>query len=106
MSFDNGLGCAAHHFGDITGSGFARALVAESFLVLPPVIRSARMAQQTIALDECPSIERPWCAACEVPMWLARIQPDKPGYDKRTFECPVCHDEIVVVVTYAAGRQS
>jgi transcription elongation factor Elf1 len=35
-------------------------------------------------------------------MWLARIQPDKPGYDRRTFECPVCHDEMVVVVKYGA----
>jgi hypothetical protein len=35
-------------------------------------------------------------------MWLARIQPDKPGYDRRTFERPVCHDEMVVVVKYGA----
>jgi hypothetical protein len=23
-------------------------------------------------------------------MWLARIMPDEPGYDLRTFECPEC----------------
>ena len=93
------------HFCDTTGSGFAQAPVAESSHVLPPA-NGVRMAQQTIASDESPSIERPWCAACEVPMWLARIQPDRPGYDKRTFECPVCHDAMVVVVKYIAGRQS
>jgi hypothetical protein len=60
------------------------------------------MTQQTIALNESPPSERPWCAPCDIPMWLARIQPKKPGYDKRTFECPVCHDEMVVVVKYGA----
>ena len=31
-------------------------------------------------------------------MMLARIEPDKPGHDKRTFECPECqHIEIVLV---------
>jgi hypothetical protein len=23
-------------------------------------------------------------------MWLARVMPDAPGYEKRTFDCPVC----------------
>jgi hypothetical protein len=23
-------------------------------------------------------------------MWLARIEPDAPGHDKRVFECPQC----------------
>jgi transcription elongation factor Elf1 len=31
-------------------------------------------------------------------MMLARIEPDRPGFDRRTFECPACnHSEVVVV---------
>jgi hypothetical protein len=31
-------------------------------------------------------------------MYLARIEPEKPGYDLRTFECPMCqHVEKAVV---------
>ena len=33
-----------------------------------------------------------------VQMYLARIEPEKPGYDLRTFECPRCqHVETAVV---------
>jgi transcription elongation factor Elf1 len=31
-------------------------------------------------------------------MYLARIEPEKPGFDLRTFECPRCqHVETVAV---------
>jgi hypothetical protein len=60
------------------------------------------MARQVITENESCPLERPWCPTCDIAMWLARIQPDKPGYDRRTFECPVCHDEMVVVVKYGA----
>jgi hypothetical protein len=31
-------------------------------------------------------------------MYLARIEPDHPGFDLRTFECPSCkHPESVLV---------
>ena len=43
------------------------------------------------------AVERPTCPECRNRMMLARIEPDKPGHDKRTFECPECqHIEIVV----------
>ena len=35
-------------------------------------------------------IRHPNCPNCGTPMWLAGIEPDKPGQDKRTFECPAC----------------
>jgi len=37
-------------------------------------------------------------------MWLARIEPDKPDHDLRTFECPTCeHTETKdVKFTYRA----
>jgi len=34
--------------------------------------------------------ERPFCANCEAPMILARLEPDKPGFDLRTFACLMC----------------
>ena len=37
-----------------------------------------------------PLIERALCPECSSLMWLARIMPDEPGYDLRTFECPEC----------------
>jgi hypothetical protein len=41
------------------------------------------------------SLLRPKCA---MPMDLSRIEPDEPGFDLRTFECPKCqHSESFVV---------
>jgi hypothetical protein len=41
---------------------------------------------------------RPQCPTCGTRMWIARIEPDEPGYDRRTFECPECDRELVEVV--------
>jgi uncharacterized metal-binding protein (TIGR02443 family) len=30
------------------------------------------------------------CPKCSTPMTLTRIDPDKPGFDIRTFECSKC----------------
>jgi hypothetical protein len=35
-------------------------------------------------------IERPACPTCGITMMLACIEPDKPGHDRRTFECFEC----------------
>ena len=44
------------------------------------------------------TIPRPPCPKCSTKMWLARIEPDQPGHDRRIFECPECeHAESVVV---------
>jgi hypothetical protein len=32
------------------------------------------------------------CTKCRAPMMLARIEPAKPGYDLRTFECSQCNN--------------
>jgi len=47
-----------------------------------------------------PAISRPPCPRCGRPMWLARIEPDKPDYDRRTFECSECGHEEDRVVRY------
>ena len=45
-------------------------------------------------------IERPQCAQSHAYMWLIRIQPDEPSYDRRTFECPQCHYQKTETVKY------
>jgi hypothetical protein len=44
--------------------------------------------------------ERPLCPECEHRMALARIEPDKPDHDRRTFECPSCEYVETLVVRY------
>ncbi|HZP79482.1 MAG TPA: response regulator [Pseudolabrys sp.] len=36
------------------------------------------------------SVDRPACPHCGWVMWLSQIEPEKPGYDKRIFECARC----------------
>ena len=48
--------------------------------------------------ENAPITARPECPKCAALMYLARIEPEKPGFDLRTFECPRCqHVESVVV---------
>jgi hypothetical protein len=42
----------------------------------------------------------PTCPKCGATMWLVRIEPDAPGHDKRTFECPTCENVISETVKY------
>ena len=35
-------------------------------------------------------VEHPQCDDCAVPMWLTRLEPDKPDHDVLTFECKSC----------------
>jgi len=46
------------------------------------------------------SIDQPSCPKCGLPMWLARIEPDKPDHDLRTFECPECELSETKVVKF------
>ena len=48
-------------------------------------------------LENSPINFRPECAICSAQMYLAYIEPEKPGFDLRTFECPRCqHVETAV----------
>lgn len=51
------------------------------------------------ALPQAQPIDHPKCE-CGARMWLARIEPDRPDHDRRTFECPRCQNERVEVVKY------
>jgi hypothetical protein len=37
------------------------------------------------------TIKRPLCKQCGAKMMLARIQPDSPGREQHSFECPACN---------------
>jgi hypothetical protein len=45
-----------------------------------------------------PPLELLLCPKCAQFMWLARIEPDKPDHDRRTFECRDCDYTKTVVV--------
>jgi len=36
------------------------------------------------------SIERPRCSKCRTAMLLFGIEPERPGYELHSFECPKC----------------
>jgi hypothetical protein len=40
------------------------------------------------------------CTKCGAKMTLARIEPDKPGYDLRAFECTKCNNVDQYIVEY------
>jgi len=45
--------------------------------------------------------ERPFCPDCDAPMILSVLEQDKPGFDLRTFACPMCAaiESVVVAVS-------
>jgi hypothetical protein len=45
-----------------------------------------------------PTSERPFCPDCESVMILSRLEPDKPGFDLRTYACLMCAATESVVV--------
>jgi transposase-like protein len=40
-------------------------------------------------------ITHPTCERCGAPMWLTRIEPDRPRHERRTFECKACGKTVV-----------
>ena len=47
-------------------------------------------------MEHFPSaIERPTCKRCGIRTMLARITPDGPGYEARSFECPTCAHVVI-----------
>ncbi len=49
------------------------------------------------------SLLRVSCPACRAGMLVTSIEPDRPGYDTRIFECVPC--EISIVEVFATSRR-
>jgi RNase P subunit RPR2 len=52
------------------------------------------------------NIHRPACPKCHANMMLARIMPERMGFELHTFECPKCdhvHEVIVETVAFGLG---
>jgi hypothetical protein len=43
------------------------------------------------------------CTKCRAPMVLARIEPAKPGFDLRTFECSKCNNADQYIIEYGTN---
>jgi hypothetical protein len=44
-------------------------------------------------------IKSPGCLKCEATMALRLIEPERPGFDLQTFECPKCYGTETLVVS-------
>ena len=65
---------------------------------LRAVVVSRCVMQQSQQTPSIFLIGRPRCEKCNTRMALTRIEPNGPGHDRRTFECPACeHYEVLVV---------
>ena len=43
-----------------------------------------------LATSHSASIVRPCCSECGTATFLVGIEPERPGYELRTFQCPKC----------------
>jgi predicted RNA-binding Zn-ribbon protein involved in translation (DUF1610 family) len=57
---------------------------------------------ESIPLQE--GFTHPKCPKCGTRMFLTRIEPDRPAYDRRTFECIECGSDVVEVVKYNSAN--
>jgi hypothetical protein len=96
------LFCLKAYTNPIIGSGTEQAPVAERPVALPPVWHVEPISMPTSQSDTTPTIVimKPTCPKCGARMSLARIEPDKPDHDQRTFECPACPHSLTEVVKY------
>ena len=89
------------HDGTITAL-FRHLSVTES-IALPPKPRETPMLNRSVPsfFHGKATSERPFCADCESPMILSRLEPDKPGFDLRTYACLMCAatESIVVAIS-------
>jgi len=46
------------------------------------------------------TILHPVCNWCGGPTFLTQIEPDKPDFDRRTFECSACNNAVTEIIRY------
>jgi len=51
-------------------------------------------------------IKSPRCPKCGAMMSLRIIEPERPGFDSRTFECPKCYDTETFVASISPERNA
>lgn len=62
--------------------------------------KAAHMMNYHLRTAHADAIIRPHCPKCGTQLMLTRIEPNDPGQEKRTFECPNCeHAESIVANT-------
>jgi hypothetical protein len=49
------------------------------------------------------SIKSPRCSKCGETMSLSIIEPERPGFDSQTFECPKCYDTKTLVAPISSA---
>jgi ribosomal protein S27E len=63
-------------------------------------------AQFAPATPHSDSIVRPSCSDCGTATFLVGIEPQRPGYELLTFQCPKCEHFKTVVGIAATGRNT
>jgi hypothetical protein len=64
---------------------------------------SASPRAKATSLDEIIESGPQPCTKCGAPMILARIEPAKPGFDLRTFECSKCNNADQYIIEYGTA---
>lgn len=64
---------------------------------------SASPGTKPTSLDEIIEARPQPCTKCGAPMILARIEPAKPGFDLRTFECSKCNNADQYIIEYGTA---
>ena len=62
------------------------------------IIAGSGGLRETLSGISATADAEPCVDSCDTPMWLVLIEPDETNSDRRTFECPRCQEETVVVV--------
>jgi hypothetical protein len=52
------------------------------------------------------SFTSPRCSKCEEMMSLRIIEPERPGFESQTFECPKCYDAKTLVTPISSADES
>jgi hypothetical protein len=55
------------------------------------------MLESQRSISDNPILDRPLCAQCGKRMMLARIAPETPGVERRTYECECGNSESMLV---------